>query len=41
MLAGDGAKNFAASMGFKRKLINQKSREDWLNGKKKKNISLL
>ena len=43
MLAGEGAKNFAISMGFKKEnLINQKSQEKiGLNGKKMKNINLL
>ena len=36
MLAGDGAKNFAISMGFKKEnLLTKKSREDWIKWKEK------
>ena len=36
MLAGDGAKRFAISMGFKKEnLLTKKSREDWIKWKEK------
>ena len=36
MLAGDGAKKFALSMGFKEEnLLTEKSKTDWINWKKK------